>query len=104
MNAKWSSYNFTIYDPAITTWNDFGGVYIFAGANYLNQWTAYYIGQTNSFQTRLPSHDRWEEARRLGATHVHALVVPQEATRLQIEQDLIQAFQPKLNQQLKEAY
>lgn len=101
--VNWLTYCFTVYSTE-TTWNNIGGLYIFCGLNSQNRWVPYYIGQTDSFQNRLPSHDRWEEARRLGATHVHAMVERQEANRLAIEKELIQAFQPKLNQQLKAAY
>ena len=82
-------------------WSEAGGLYIFAGITPQNQWKAYYIGKAENFKSRLPSHERWEEAARLGATHVHAKVVSQEATRVQLEVQLIQSFQPQLNTQLK---
>jgi hypothetical protein len=41
---------------------------------------------------------------RLGATHVHALVVSQAAKRDEIERQLIATYQPPLNTQLKNAY
>jgi hypothetical protein len=63
-----------------------------------------YVGETHNFRERFPGgrkHERWEEAQNLGATHVLAAVIPQEATRQAIEQDLIQTFQPPLNVQKK---
>jgi excinuclease UvrABC nuclease subunit len=101
--VKWLSYEFHVYTPD-TSWNDIGGIYIFTGISQ-NKWIPYYIGQTDSFKNRpLSSHEQWDKAQRLGATHIHAMVVQQEATRLAIEKELIQAFQPKLNQQLKTVY
>jgi excinuclease UvrABC nuclease subunit len=82
-------------------WKDTGGIYIFCGVNKKNEWTPLYIGQTDSFLNRLPSHDRWNDARNLGATHVHAKAVSQQASRDKLEADLIQSFQPSLNTQLK---
>jgi len=82
-------------------WNNVAGIYIFAGVTPQNQWKAYYIGQADSFQNRIPSHEQWASARSLGATHVHALVVPLVANRDKLEASLIQAYQPPLNTQLK---
>jgi excinuclease UvrABC nuclease subunit len=93
--VTWLTHEFTVY-PWNTTWNVVGGVYIFS---YLleNKWRAVYIGIADSFLNRLSNHDRDQEAKRLGATHVHAMVVQQEATRLLIEKQLIAACQPPLN-------
>jgi excinuclease UvrABC nuclease subunit len=98
--VKWLSYEFTVYTPN-TTWNDVAGVYIFCGVNAQNQWVALYVGQADSFRNRIPSHEQWSPTVRLGATHVHARVVPQAATRDAIERELIQACKPRLNTQLK---
>ena len=100
MQINWRNYEFTIY-PMDATWNDVGGIYIFSGQGQDGLWRPLYIGQTNSFKTRLPNHDRWAEAQRLGATHVHARKEEQEATRLAREAELIQAFQPRLNTLLR---
>lgn len=96
----WLTYEFIIYQPA-TQWNNVAGIYIFAGVNLQNQWVPYYIGQCDSFQNRIPSHEQWDKARSLGATHVHAQGVPLAADRDLIERQLIQAYQPCLNTQLK---
>jgi hypothetical protein len=74
--ATWLTHEFTIYEMDTTNWNDVAGVYIFSGLNVQQtQWKALYVGITESFKTRHPNHERWEEAKRLGATHVHAKVV-----------------------------
>lgn len=98
--AVWLSHEFGVYPPT-TPWNNVAGVYIFTGVDAHNRWAALYIGQADSFINRLPSHERWTEARMRGVTHIHVLVVPQQAQRDLIEQQLIQAFQPPMNTQLK---
>lgn len=90
-----------IYDPSITTWNKVPGIYIFAKKTDDTHWDAVYIGQTDDFSDRLPNHEKWNSALRIGATHIHILVVQQEADRDQIEELLIQHLQPILNQQLR---
>ena len=98
--VNWLSYQFSVYS-ANTTWNDVAGIYIFTGINAAGRWKAHYIGQAKSFKNRLPSHESWSAAVRLGATHVHAMAVPLAANRDTIEEALIAAFQPPLNVQLK---
>ena len=103
MNQKvtWLTYDFDVYLKE-GNWNDVGGIYIFVGTNPMNLLLfPIYVGKAESFKVRLPNHDRWAEAVRFGATHVHAMVVPQEANRQLIEAELIQCFQPPLNVQLK---
>ncbi|WP_080425516.1 GIY-YIG nuclease family protein [Burkholderia ubonensis] len=99
--CNWGQLTFEIHAPTVS-WNDVAGIYIFATrSQQQNQWIALYIGQAASLKDRLSNHERWDEARRLGATHVHVLVVPTQANRNSIEQSLIQTYQPRLNQQLK---
>jgi excinuclease UvrABC nuclease subunit len=96
----WSSYEFGVYTPT-TTWNSVSGIYIFSGLDANNRWVALYIGQANSFAERLPGHERWSDAKQLGATHIHAMVVSTQEMRDKIEALLIQNFQPRLNSQLR---
>ncbi len=98
--VRWLSYDFTVYTPT-ASWNDVAGVYIFTGVNNLNQWVALYVGQTDSFRNRIPSHEQWSPAVRRGATHIHAMVVPLAATRDIVEGELIRAYHPPLNAQLR---
>jgi excinuclease UvrABC nuclease subunit len=98
--VQWLSYEFTVYQQSVQ-WNNVGGIYIFAGLNQQNQWVPYYIGKADSFANRIPSHEQWDKARSLGATHVHARTVEQEAERDRIEPELIRKFQPRLNTQLR---
>ena len=98
MKVTWLSHEFEVYEK-VADWYDVAGVYIFAGLNNQNQWVPLYVGQTNSFHTRIPSHEKWSRAVLIGATRVHARVESLEATRLVMEQELIQAYDPQLNRQ-----
>ena len=84
-------------------WPAGGGLYVFAGKvrspGATSQWRAVYVGKCRDFDTRLPSHDRWPEAERHGATHVHLLVVHSPAERDRLEEQLIRKYQPLLNDQ-----
>lgn len=98
--VTWAGHSFEVH-PHSANWADVAGIYIFAGVTPENKWRAYYIGQADSFKSRLPNHERWLEAQRLGATHVHVMVAQQAAQRDSIEADLISRFQPRLNTQLR---
>lgn len=91
---------FTVYDPN-ANWNRVAGLYVFAYRTDPTHWKAMYVGQSNDFSSRLPAHDRWDEAARRGATHIHALVVPLAANRDNWEEMLIQHLQPPMNAQLR---
>jgi hypothetical protein len=92
----------TIYEPNSTTWNKIAGLYVFAYASDETHWRALYVGQTDDFSSRIPSHEKWDSAVRLGATHIHAAVVPQAAKRDTLEKLLIAHLQPLMNEQYKE--
>lgn len=82
-------------------WSEVPGIYLFAGLNSAGKWYPLYVGQAKSLADRIPTHDKWQAARHLGATHVHAMVVQDEAMRCAIEEALIRAYQPQLNVQLR---
>lgn len=81
-------------------WNEVPGLYIFAFQTPRG-WLALYVGQADTFQTRLPHHERLAEAVRRGATHIHALVVHERSTRDALERMLIGHLQPPMNAQLR---
>ncbi len=88
-------YEFFVYGPD-ANWRQVGGVYIFSyhdGA----YWRPLYVGETDDFSQRLPNHERWGDAQKAGATHIHVRVEAQEASRVDLEQKLIQGHQPPLN-------
>lgn len=95
--VAWGGYVFHVCDYD-TDWKDAPGVYIFTGVNQKNNWIPVYIGETGSFSDRMAGHERWEQARRLGATHVHARVVQGDRqVRVGIQDELVQAYSPPLN-------
>jgi hypothetical protein len=96
--VTWGAHQFGVYQHG-ASWSAVAGLDIFAGKNSEGRWVALYIGQAESLAERLPTHERWSEAARLGATHVHAKVESLAATRDAVERQLIQAFQPRLNTQ-----
>jgi excinuclease UvrABC nuclease subunit len=98
--AIWANKEFHVLSMN-ENWSNAAGVYIFCGVNLSGQWVPLYMGKTESFQSRLPNHDRWAEAVQLGATHVHARVVENQFERDRLEEQLIQVFQPRLNTQLR---
>ncbi len=103
--VKWKSKDGTELafepSPQASDWSDAGGLYLFGNIKN-STWGIFYVGQTNNFSNRIPNHDRWSEARRLGATHVLAVVLESQAKRDKYEKELIQELQPSLNTRLKQ--
>jgi excinuclease UvrABC nuclease subunit len=97
IQAVWlNRYTFSVHLHS-AGWNPTAGIYIFCGVTPQNQWRPLYIGQANDFRSRFGNHETWPGALALGATHIHAMVVPLQAHRDQIEQELIRAYDPPLN-------
>ena len=88
--------NFTICSSG-DEWNKVAGLYIFAHKTDATHWNALYVGQTDDFSSRIPSHEKWDSAVRNGATHVHAVVVPEQSVRDEWEKRLIAHLQPSMN-------
>lgn len=91
-----------LYDeyPADALWRKIPGNYAFLSPQ--NQ--VIYIGQTSDFSERRPgpSHERWEAAKRLGASKVVAHRNDGgEIGRCAEEGDLIRAYDPPANRQLR---
>ncbi len=94
-------YTFSVCNPA-KGWRPVGGLYAFSDAE---GWPKY-VGQTESFKARNPgpSHEKWPEASRYGATRVLAMELPGgEAVREAAERDLIRAYNPPANTQHRAA-
>lgn len=82
-------------------WYAVAGLYIFTYRAANGLWHPLYVGQTDDFSARLPSHEKLQKALQHGATHIHARIVSQESDRLLLERMLIQHLRPALNVQLK---
>ena len=90
--------NFFAYTPG-TNWYDKPGVYIFAYRTASDTWYGLYVGQADSFKDRLPYHERWDEAVRRGATHIHAQVETNPDTREMLEEVLLAQYPFPMNVQ-----
>lgn len=99
--AFWLHWDFEVFDVSRDIkWHDLAGVYVMAHRIALGSWRAVYIGSTTSFAFRLPGHEKWRDAARLGATHIHARVEKFAPQREHCERELIRQFRPPLNQVL----
>jgi len=57
-----------------------------------------YFGQAEDLQSRIPTHERWDEARRIGASGIAAhSTTGGEQARLDEERDLIEYWHTPLN-------
>ena len=97
--VAWLGHDFSVHQHG-DNWREVAGLYIFARLHEGN-WYPEYIGKAANFRTYLPTHRHWQEAVQRGATHVHAMVLPDEAERDRIEAELIQHYQPPMNVQLR---
>lgn len=74
------------------------GVYAFARpkADGLG-WVPLFLSRSADLQRRLLRHERWEEARLLGATHILLHTPAARDAREAVEADLLAALRPVLN-------
>jgi hypothetical protein len=91
-------YLYGVYDYN-GSWNDIPGNYAFAHKNGQGFWVLSYLGIADSYSNRMCSHERWLDARMLGATHVLAHVNKDVKAREAEERDLIAKYNPPLNTQ-----
>jgi excinuclease UvrABC nuclease subunit len=85
-------------------WAKEPGNYAFTHPNSQGSWRVIYIGEAKNLHERMANHEKWTKAVQLGATHVLAHVNPSGAVaRLAEEADLIAAYNPPLNVQLRTA-
>jgi hypothetical protein len=77
-----------------------GGNYAFVKKLANGKYVPIYFGIADDLRDRIPTHDRFEDAIREGATHVMAHTTPAgDAARVAEEKDLIQQWNPPLNVQ-----
>lgn len=77
-----------------------GGNYAFVKQLPNGNFSPLYFGKADDLSQRVPYHDRWADAVRLGATHVMAHTTPAgDDARCAEEQDLIRKWNPALNVQ-----
>jgi hypothetical protein len=94
--ASGTKYTYTAHEHPVV-WKDVAVNYMFASRGVAG-WKVHYIGQCDSAHGRLTAHERWDEAKKLGATHVlaHANNGGDEARKKE-ERDLILSHNPPLN-------
>jgi hypothetical protein len=77
-----------------------GGNYAFVKRLPNGNFVPLYFGESDDLQDRVPSHELWDAAVRLGATHVMGHTTPAgEQARLAEERDLIERWNAPLNKQ-----
>ena len=76
-----------------------GGNYMFVrlANTALNKWEPVYIGIAEGLRARLPSHEIWAAAKRLGASAIMGHTQDAADLREKEEQDLIALWNPSLN-------
>ncbi|MFW8592835.1 GIY-YIG nuclease family protein [Cribrihabitans neustonicus] len=77
-----------------------GGVYTFmVWRPLLRNYEVLYVGIAGEFSKRFSDHEKWADARRLGANSVGIYFEGNDLRRRHIEEDLIRSLQPSLNVQ-----
>jgi hypothetical protein len=99
--VNWSSpdgrsLQFGVYNYA-GDWREVSGIYIFCRREPNGGHTPLYIGQTINLRQRIPQHEMWPEAVRLGADSVHVALVSGAQNLDYFERVLIAEFDPILN-------
>ena len=98
-----NKYIFQVY-PKASNFDDDAGVYMFTERSVSHHGGGtheiLYIGETQSFRDRPLGwgHHKWEAANRLGVTHICVLRIDSRANRVTIQNRLIAAHQPPLNE------
>jgi len=96
LDTPLGTYTFKPY-PIDASWNDCGGIYMFVMVDARGTAHIQYIGLCDSFKSRLCGHDRWDAAKRAGATLVYACSIANADVRAAVEKHLIGRFNPPLN-------
>lgn len=74
-------------------------VYGFARPGFSGRgWVVVFLSRTANLEARLCNHERWDEARRLGATHVLVHQREERDARELVEADLLESLRPIMNE------
>jgi hypothetical protein len=87
-------------------WDPVGGVYMFVKPHdsVAQQWggpIVLFLGTTDDFSVTLARHEMWQAAEHLGAKEIHLLAIKDAQTRARVEQNLLEAQAPILNQNMR---
>ena len=92
-----TAYQFYVLNPGQELLR-IGAVYVFL--NYQNyKPVPLYIGETTNLKERISNHEKLPCVKRHGYTHLAIMHVPNVYERLQIETDLIRAYNTPCNEQ-----
>lgn len=94
--ASGKFYRFYVLRPSAPALPE-AALYVFARPGPNLSWRPLFLSRTANLARRLKGHERWEEARLLGATHVLALFEPDRTRRAEFEEDLLDVLRPALN-------
>jgi hypothetical protein len=96
--ASGVQYQYTLYEHSKTQWHPLAGNYAFAYQDVDGKWVIVYIGETEDFSKRLPTHERWDAAKKLGCLHIIARTNSAGIDARQAEErDLCANYQPSMN-------
>ncbi len=90
-------FNITLTQKGIP---DKSGIYIYVRRRFFFFLIPLYVGKASNLRNRLASHERWPEAWVRGVTERHIMHISSESKRKRIEEDLIRALKPKMNDML----
>ncbi|HWA20871.1 MAG TPA: GIY-YIG nuclease family protein [Caulobacterales bacterium] len=77
---------------------DYGGVYIFVRRRFVFFLKAIYVGKATNFRERLYGHEKFAKAvYDYGVTERHVYNIATDYDRAAVEEDLIRALKPKMN-------
>jgi len=102
MGIVWKGVDGSLYDfdehPLENDWADIGGVFIFAARLPNGDWNPLFVGHADSLMQRIPGHEKWPWAVRLGATGVLACAVSAQVKRRKTVAEMIARLKPPLNE------
>jgi hypothetical protein len=96
-------YWFVLYPHDDAMINAVAANYAFVKIHPNGQTDPLYFGITDDLSSRIPNHECWPEAQRLGVTHVMAHATPNALVRYTEERDLIAYWNPPMNVQHRTA-
>lgn len=96
IGASGTRYSFYVFDLN-TQFKPSGGVYAVTRSSGGQTHQVIYVGQSGDLSERFDTHHKADCFRRHGSNHICAMVERNEKTRLDIEADLIAAYNPPCN-------
>lgn len=100
--ALGQTYRFTAFLFMRYGWYRYPVIYAFARL-VAGQFHIMYIGEAGDAADRFGTHERWDDAAKLGATHILTLLATSDKfARKKLEDELISYYQPPMNRRMPE--